>query len=167
MTANQFWVNPDEAEPELSAKEKALRDAFVREYLIDYDAVKAAIRLGFKSSVADTYAGRFMSESYVLRQIAHKQHNNGNIQDVIRNTLLKEANYYGPGSSASARVSAIAQLAKNEGIEKNGPQTVINTAVFNLSKENISQLDDDDLEDLVRIFGKMNIQLATAPEVAA
>jgi hypothetical protein len=64
-------------------------------------------------------------------------------------------------------VSALAQLAKNEGIEKSCPSTVINTAVFHLSKENISALDDEDLEQLVRIFGKMNVQLATAPELAA
>jgi len=159
----QFWSSADEAEPELTPREKALRDAFVKEYLTDYHPVRAAIRLGFKAGIAETYADKFMRESYVLKQISSTEQSNGNIDGIIKNSLIKEANYFGPGSSASARVSALAQLAKNEGIEKS-PQTVVNTAVFHLSRENISKLDDSDLDDLVRIFGKMQVTLATVSE---
>lgn len=167
METSQFWGSVEDREPELSGKEKALRDAFVREYLDDYDPVKACVRLGYKLTVATTYAARFMEESYVLKKISETRSNGGDVNSIIKSGLAREANFYGAGSSHGARVSALAQLSKIEGMEKSAaPTTQINQAVFHLTKENISKLDDDDLDKLVAIFNKMCISIATAPEVA-
>lgn len=167
MDNSQFWGSVEEKEPDLSAKEKALRDAFVREYLDDYNPVKACVRLGYKLTVAQTYATRFMEEPYVLKKISELQRNGGDVGSIIKSGLTREANFYGAGSSHGARVTALAQLSKIEGMEKSAASTTnINQAVFHLTKENISKLDDEDLDKLVAIFSKMSIAIATAPEVA-
>lgn len=163
----KFW-NTEDTEPELSEREKALRDAFVAQYVIDYDAVTAAIRLGFKSSIAATYAARFMEEPYVQRKIVeHERGATGDIPTVIKSSLLREATYKGAGSSHSARVSALTQLSKIEGMDKSGgAQGGANGLVLNLSRDDIRKLDDDDLERMASILAKINIMVGTAPESA-
>jgi hypothetical protein len=111
--------------PEMSEREKALRDLFVREYLQDYNAYAACLRCGFMRSFAEDYAKKFMGEPYVRQQLKVMEHVEGNEADQsqynrrrIYNALMKEAHYNGPGSSASARVSALAKLAAIEGMDK-------------------------------------------------
>lgn len=113
-----FWASEAKAQ-ELSTQEKELRNKFVDEYLIDFDQTAAAIRIGFSASFAHTYAERFMTEPYVRKRITDLQ--NALIEDEkleveqdrrrIRAALMREAHYRGPGSSHSARVSALAKLA--------------------------------------------------------
>lgn len=118
MTDSTFWS--DEAiSPELSSAEKAVRDRFVKEYLLDYDAKAAAIRCGYGESFAGAYADKFMLEPYVLQQIKARELEFADdpvaeeeaTKRIIRASLLREANYRGPGSSHSARVNALAKLA--------------------------------------------------------
>jgi hypothetical protein len=162
--AKYNWSNEDH-DDELTPQEMALRDAFVREYLKDYHATKAAIRLGYKSGIAGEYAARFMNEPYVLRRIADTESNNGNVLDSIKSGLLREAHFNGPGSSHGARVSAYTQLSRIEGMDKSAtPVTNINQVMVHLTKEQIAMLSDNELDTLINAFQKMNITLATMPE---
>lgn len=130
MSEPLFW-DEEARTPELSPPEKAVRDKFVKEYLLDYDQKAAAIRCGYGESFASTYADKFMKEPYVLQQIkrtelAFAEDADAEEEDtkrVIRAALLREAHYRGPGSSHSARVNALAKLAvihDMEGTTKEG-----------------------------------------------
>ena len=111
----------DEAvmQPTLSPREKALRDFFVEQYLIDYDAWAAAIRIGFTKSIASQYAAELMQCSYVrqkisaaeLADITDPDAATAREQKQIKAGLLREAHYHGPGSSHGARVAALSKLA--------------------------------------------------------
>lgn len=106
----------------LSVREKALRDSFVREYLIDYNAHAAAIRIGYGPAYARDYAIRLMEEPYVLHQIkqvecAPSEDSEEEMKKRVMAGLVREANYRGPGASAAARVSALAKLAAIHGMD--------------------------------------------------
>lgn len=164
--ANQFWAaDGDDAEPELSPRECALRDAFVREYLLDYNAGLAAIRLGYKASVANTYASRFLDEPYVQRKIKECERGNNDVATVIKSGLIREANYSGSGASHSARVSALTQLSRIEGIDKSaGGAGAESKMVLHLTPDHIAQLSDEELDAVCSIFSKLGIDVATKPE---
>ncbi len=107
-------------QPELSLAEKTLKNNFVTEYLIDFDAWAAAIRIGFLSSVAVQYAQQMMECPYVRREISRRQleepvdprESAKETKKQIAASLLREAHYRGPGSSHSARVAALGKLAQ-------------------------------------------------------
>jgi hypothetical protein len=108
----------------MTEREKALRDMFVAEYLIDYNQVNAAMRCGFPREFAVRYASQFMDEAYVQRKIKSVEYTgNDEVAEAeynrkrIKNQLMREAHYRGPGSSHAARVSALAALAKLENME--------------------------------------------------
>lgn len=113
-----FW---DELvmQPVLSQAEKALRDKFVDEYLLDFDSYAAALRVGFLKSVANEYASQFMEDVYVRQRIMQRQtQTEASPKEATKMrrrltemALLREANYRGEGASHSARVSALAKLA--------------------------------------------------------
>lgn len=107
--------------PELSEREKALRDLFVREYFVDYDPIAACLRCGFMRSFAEEYAQKFMTEPYVRQQLVILEQtsplpNTGNknaddfAKQRIVNGLFREA--HNMSSNASARVSALKELAE-------------------------------------------------------
>lgn len=106
-------------QPVLTQAERVMRDKFVDEYLMDFNALAAAIRIGFLRSVANEYATQLMDDPYVQQQIAKKQAElEANPKDAVRRrkrltemALYREAHYHGPGSSHAARVSALAKLA--------------------------------------------------------
>lgn len=108
----------------LDPRQKALRDLFVAEYLIDYNQVNAAMRCGFPREFAVQFATQFMDEPYVQQRIKAmeftpmdpKQEEEYNKQR-IKTQLMREAMYKGPGSSHAARVSALTTLAKLNSME--------------------------------------------------
>ena len=107
-----------------NARQKALLDLFISEYLVDFDAISAAQRCGFQREFATQYSKQFMDSPYVRRRIKELQLMKVDVeQDAdfnkarIKAALLREAHYYGPGSSQSARVAALAQLSKLYGME--------------------------------------------------
>lgn len=57
-------------EPALTAQEQLLRDAFVAEYLKDFDAYKACIRMGFLVTYAVQWSQNLINDGYVQRKIA-------------------------------------------------------------------------------------------------
>lgn len=117
------WVLAMPAANQYSPAERELRSRFVTEYLVDYNSYAAALRTGFTSAFAEDYAKKFMLEPYVRQLI--KERELGPSADGVDETnkrrimasLFKEANYHGPGSSHSARVSALAKLTALFGME--------------------------------------------------
>jgi hypothetical protein len=115
--SGRYW-DPLVMQQELTPVEKQLRDNFVTEYLKDYDAWKAAVRIGYLRTVAHEYASFLMQEPYVQREIARRQaehapnqkENEKHERHMVKQWLIEQARYQGPGSSHSARVSALAKL---------------------------------------------------------
>lgn len=103
-------------------REKSLRDQFVKEYLIDYDAKAATIRVGYQQSIASEYCVRLMNCPYVLQQIKKLEEETPEesaeaMRKRVINGLIREANYRGPGCSPGARVAALAKLAAIQGMD--------------------------------------------------
>ena len=143
---------PDSApEPEsLTFRERALRDLFVVEYLIDYDAIAACQRCGFNYQFAVDYSLKFMREPYVLQKINKVKFQETDEESSlefdtkrIRASLMAEAHYRGPGSSHAARVAALSKLAALCGMEapKKFEQT-INHRGGVMAVPGIASLDD-------------------------
>lgn len=100
-----------------------LRDRFVKEYLTDYDAYKAAIRIGYAPAYAKDFSQRFMLEPYVLSKIADAEGGSSDDLDVevqkkmIVAALWREAKNMGMGSSQAARVAALSKLSAFYGMD--------------------------------------------------
>lgn len=109
--------------PELTKSEMELRDKFVREYLTDYDAYKAAIRIGYAPAYAKDFCVRFMQEPYVLGKIRDAEGGTTEDLDVeaqkkmIVIALWREAKNMGAGSSQAARVAALSKLSAFYGMD--------------------------------------------------
>lgn len=115
-------------EPPLSPREQALRREFVKQYLIDYNEVAAALRVGFISNIAEDYAKQFMMEPFVQKLIAEQESaavlDEGPEREAqkkrIMAQLMREAHFTGKGSSHAARVQALGKLAALVGLEPQG-----------------------------------------------
>lgn len=108
---------------ELTQREKQLRDAFVDQYLIDYDEIAAAQRVGFQVAFAKDYAIKFMSEAYVRQRIEIVKHAKVDVkkmeqfdQETVRAVLRKEM--HNPHGTAAARVQAASKMAAILGMDK-------------------------------------------------
>ena len=105
----------------LTKQEKALRQRFVAEYLADYDAIDAAIRLGYQEAFAQQYAKQFLTEPYTLKLIKEKEAEFGILTEDDQHRKKIVAGLYREAhsrfNSGSARVAALTQLAKIIGIE--------------------------------------------------
>ena len=108
---------------QLTKSEMELRDRFVVEYLTDYDAYKAAIRIGYAPAYAKEFCMRFMQETYVLGKIRDAE--GGTVDDLdvdvqkkmIVAALWREAKNMGAGSSQAARVAALSKLSAFYGMD--------------------------------------------------
>jgi hypothetical protein len=109
--------------PQLTKAEMELRDRFVVEYLMDYDAYKAAIRIGYAPAYAKDFCQRFMTEPYVLSKIRDAEGGTTDDLDVdsqkkmIVAALWREAKNMGAGSSQAARVAALSKLSAFYGMD--------------------------------------------------
>lgn len=129
------FLPPDQSVPGLSAQEKVLRDRFVKEYMVDYNPERAALRIGYNKNYAEYYATQFMNEPYVLQRIAdmrmapaiNDKEEAEQTKRRIREALIREAHNYGPGSSHAARVAALSQLKSIYGMD--APKQTVNTNI--------------------------------------
>lgn len=109
----------------LTQSEMHLRDKFVKEYLKDYNAIAACIRVGYSSTFAKEFSVRFMNETYVLNKIKQLEvaPDDNDIEDEatqkrkVYAALWREANHFGMGSSQSARVAALAKISAFLGMD--------------------------------------------------
>lgn len=112
-------INPFEAPP--TPTEKALWDRFVAEYVKDYDAFKACLRIGFLESFAQEYARTFLAKGYIQRAIANHKNNPTQPADQLESdralimATLREACHHGPYQS---RALAAKTLGGMHGIDK-------------------------------------------------
>lgn len=108
--------------------------AYAKELMVDFDTVKAMLRAGLmsgeefaKRTATSVYktAQRWANDPYVLSAckafIDRIEDDKILTRERILFGLYTEANYFGPGSSASARVAAWAKLAKLKGMEEAPP----------------------------------------------
>lgn len=133
---------------DLTELEKKTRDRFVSEYLEDYSAVDACIRMGYSEAFAREYSRQFLAETYVLNKIKEEQAQLGitTEEDVHRkkivSALYRESNCR--GNSGSARVAALSQLCRVTGIEAPVKTQVTvddgTKALENLTVEELQQL---------------------------
>lgn len=114
-----FWNGEEmEHDESMTQSERDLLDRFVQEYLIDFNATTACIRLGYTKSFAEGYAVQFMDKPYVRKKIVEAQQAESPDEKKekeatrrrIRSMLMREAQYRGPGSSHAARVGALTKL---------------------------------------------------------
>jgi hypothetical protein len=116
-------------EKPLDDDDKEIRASFVREYVYDYNAVAACLRIGFMQPFASQYAKTFMNESYVqklIREVVSGDNGENDESDIkqIKASLKREANYHGMDSSHGARVQALGKLVSIHGMEKKTESTV-------------------------------------------
>lgn len=115
--------DPDEDQRSYTPRELQLRERFVKEYLLDYDSIGAAVRVGYNRGIAKEYAVRFMDEPHVALLIKkyESQPDTEEDEEVERKRIIaglrREANYFGPGASASSRVAALSKLAHLKSME--------------------------------------------------
>lgn len=120
--ASGLYLDARLMEPELSQQEKALRDLFVTEYLKDFDAFQACLRVGFQAAFAVEYAKRFINEPYVQRKLADLQRSTPESEEAQANedralvlNVLRQAAQNGPYAS---RVQAASKLATILGLDR-------------------------------------------------
>lgn len=109
-------------EQPLTEQERFLRDNFVDQYLKDFNAYQACIRLGFQASFALEWATRLFNDGYVQRKIQHmtrtQKVSDEEAKVLLENELLRIAQC----GSDSARVSAIREFNAMKGWSKpDGP----------------------------------------------
>jgi hypothetical protein len=63
-------LDPRQLEPALTDKEVILREGFVAEYLKDFDAFKACLRLGFQATYATVWSQTLIQDGYVQRRLS-------------------------------------------------------------------------------------------------
>lgn len=122
MAANEFIANVvlDAAMmPDMSPREKALRDLFVQEYFFDHNPFAAALRCGFMRSFAGEYADKFMMEPYVQQQIKAREEevvtDDATAKKLIIANLWRIAKH--PQAKFSEQVAALKQLSSMHGAD--------------------------------------------------
>lgn len=153
-------------EQPMTAREKELKDWFVREYLIDYNFKAAAIRIGFNDGLAAEYGQKFRYDPYVQRQITQSMRAEPHDKEAVESqrsqqimgSLVREANYSGPGASHSARVTALSKLATIHGMDA-PTKTKVESVVTHKGKVDMEHTFDfstltDEERELVRTLLK-------------
>lgn len=130
--SEDLFHDTEELVPDMDPRERMIRDQFVEQYLVDYNSVLAAIRVGFREAYAKVVGPAFLMEPYTqraLREAINKRksvmadHEESEQSQIIEG-LRREANYFGPGSSQAARVAALAHLAKLTNLQPAGSDGV-------------------------------------------
>lgn len=132
-------------EPALSAREIALREKFLDYYMVDFDAVRACVCIGFIPQLAQKYAMEFESCPYVLKRVhelrtrtpAKPKVQDEQDKQLVR-TALRQALMNGPYAS---RVAAAAKMASILGMDAPTKQEVTHRGGV-MMVPGIAKLDD-------------------------
>jgi hypothetical protein len=107
--------------PEPTPSEKALYDKFVVEYVRDYNAVEACVRIGFEMVFAVEFAQRFLTKPYVIKAIAdHKASvptEDKKIEEQDRSLVIAGLRELSQNGKGSQRVAALVALGKFRGMD--------------------------------------------------
>ncbi len=161
MDAGEALVN----QVQLTENERAIRERFVGEYLTDYDAFGAAIRIGYSEAYARTFASQFMQETYVRQLITKGEEGLGVVTEndqhkrKIITGLYRIAN--SRNVSASAQVAAFAKLSGILGLD-----APVKTQQEVIVKDAGPELGHLSVEELEQIKLKLYAPPAPAPVIA-
>lgn len=140
----------------LTKQERSLRQRFVEEYLADYDAFAAAIRIGYQEAFAQQYAKQFLTEPYTLKLIKEKEAEFGILTEEDQHRKKIVAGLYREAhsrfNSGAARVAALTQLAKIIGIEA----PVKTELKVEAEQQDLSNLSIDELKQFQALMAKAN-----------
>lgn len=140
--------------PALSRAERNLRKKFVAEYMRDYSAMDACIRLGYRDSFAESYARKFLLEPYVKQLLAEEEGKLG-LQEQEKHKRFVLANLYREATSrfnsGAARVAANTQIAKITGMEA---PAKVQQVLPQIGESDLSTLPMEDVKALEKILGK-------------
>ena len=118
----ESWSSIAQFQPALTPQDKEVRDHFIEQYFLDFNSRNAIIRLGYNPSYADHMARQFMSDSYVLNGIEQKKRQGvtdeakDGLKSWITAELMSRAQYNGPGSTETAKISALKVLIDLHGL---------------------------------------------------
>jgi phage terminase small subunit len=111
-------LDPRQLEQPLTEEQRLLRDHFVDQYLKDFNAFQACIRIGFQVPFAIEWAQRLFQDGYVQRKIQHMTRtqtiDDAEAKKLLENELLRIAQC----GSDTARVSAIGKFMDMKGWSK-------------------------------------------------
>jgi hypothetical protein len=129
MNAFDPSLDPQRTEPQLDAREQAVRDLFVNEYLKDFDAYRACIRMGFLAAFAIEQAKTFMGDGYVLRKIDYMTRQAVANPDADKQAMLMNLRWLAHNGTPASRASATKLYMEAMGyIEKDGNREELATA---------------------------------------
>jgi phage terminase small subunit len=122
-------LNPDQAASKVVEKfardltnaEKALRDRFVNEYVVDFSAQNAATRIGYSADYAYDMARKFMQEPYVLQKIKEAKAESGMLTDTDEHKRRIQEMLYTEAAIGRNKVAALNSLKDLLGL--NAPTT--------------------------------------------
>lgn len=108
--------------PPIRSDYKFKLERFSAEYMVDFNACAAALRIGAsEKAIACGYASKLFNEPYtqqlIVRHINEWEEDAICSRNQVKAALWRESNYYGPDGSASARVAALGKLSKLMGME--------------------------------------------------
>ncbi len=114
---------------------------FVEEYVIDFNASRAAISAGYSEKTARSISSELLTKpdirSAVKRHLDELSTDSYVSREVILTGLLKEAMGRGDDSSSNSRVSAWDKLAKLSGLYADTkPQTSVDDIIRDITERN-------------------------------
>jgi len=133
MGRQTFAIKPEMLSPDPSPFEKDLFDRFVTEYLVDFDAYAASLRLGFNSTFANERSKLFLMEPYIQRQIAKRSREAPEDPaktisediELVKTTLRRSMQQ---GSNLT-QVQAASRMAEIHGLGKNSNNSDVEAAI--------------------------------------
>lgn len=138
----------------LTENERNIRERFVAEYLVDYNPLAAAIRVGYAETYARTFASQFMHEPYVLQLISAKEQELGvttehdKHKQKIITRLYAIAN--NNNASASAQVAALSKLSSIFGLD--APVKTVQEVIQKEEGPDLSHLSVAELEQMKKML---------------
>ena len=113
-------VDSRQLQDALTEQDQLLRDHFVAEYLKDFSAYRACIRLGFQPTYATVWAETLFNDGYVQRKLEflRREPETPEQEAMDREMSLRVLRMVALNGSDSARVSAVRQLSVLRGWDK-------------------------------------------------
>ena len=98
---------------ELNAKQQA----FIEEYIVDFNGTQAAIRAGYSEHTANEQSSQLLAKLNIQEALAEAllaRSDRVNItRDEVIGMLRREANFFDEGATHGGRVTAITQLGRH------------------------------------------------------
>lgn len=152
---------------QMTENERAIRERFVVEYLVDYDALGAAMRVGYAETYARTFASQFMQEPYVRQLISKGEQELGVVTEKDQHQRRIVAGLYRIAnnrvSSSSAQVAAFSKLSSIFGLD--APVKTVQEVTVKDGGPDVSHLSVEELEEMKKkLYGRPAEQAVPVPQ---